>query len=86
MTAIETRIKRAIYRANYRGTKELDLILGRFARSELAAMSEDELKSFELLLALPDPEIDKWIKGGQTPADITGIIAKIRDFHSIESD
>jgi antitoxin CptB len=85
MTANENRIKRALYRANHRGTKELDLILGRFAGAETGALSEAELGAFEELLALPDPQIDKWIKGEEPPPGVAGIVARIRRYHSLES-
>jgi len=85
MTAIETRIKRAAYRAHHRGTKELDLILGRFADAELGRLDEAELAAFEELLALPDPEIDRWIKGEQAPLALSPVIGLIRRHHRLES-
>ena len=85
MTTSEHRIKRALYRANHRGTKELDLILGRFADDRARAMSETELDAFEELLALPDPQIDLWIKGEDPPPGVAGIVGQIRRYHRIES-
>lgn len=85
MTANENRIKRALYRASHRGTKELDLILGRFAESETRALSEAELGTFEELLALPDPQIDQWIKSGEPPPGVGSIVARIRRYHRLES-
>jgi antitoxin CptB len=58
MDRLEIRRKRALYRANHRGTKELDLILGRYAKERLRHMDEAELEAFEALLAMPDPVID----------------------------
>src|SRR6185436_18374500 len=52
---VETRRRRAAYRACHRGTKEMDWILGRFAQAALQGMSADGLGVFERLLALPDP-------------------------------
>ncbi len=43
MDGLEIRRKRALYRANHRGTKELDLILGRYASERLPAMDEAKL-------------------------------------------
>lgn len=85
MTASEHRIKRAIYRANYRGTKELDILLGRFANAEAGGLSDPAFDAFEALLALPDPQIDLWIKGEPSPPGVAGIIARIRQFHGFES-
>ena len=36
---IEIRRRRAAYRACHRGTKEMDVVLGRFAQARLAAMA-----------------------------------------------
>lgn len=85
MTGIESRIKRALYRAQHRGTKELDFILGRFAVAELAGFDAAELTAFEELLALPDPQIDGWIKGEAAPLGVQPMIARIRRHHRLES-
>jgi antitoxin CptB len=85
MTGIESRIKRALYRANHRGTKEMDLILGRFAADALPASDGPTLDAFEELLALPDPEIDRWIKGEEPPRGVASLIARIRRYHRLES-
>ncbi|NJM35378.1 MAG: succinate dehydrogenase assembly factor 2 [Rhodomicrobium sp.] len=84
MTITDSRIKRALYRAHHRGTKELDLILGRFADAELAALDANELTDFEHLLALPDPDIDRWVKGAEPPPGVAPLIARIRRFHRLE--
>ena len=85
MTGTESRIKRALYRAQHRGTKELDFILGRFADAELAGFDAAELTAFEELLALPDPQIDRWIKGDAAPPGVQPMIARIRRYHRLES-
>lgn len=85
MTTSETRLKRAIYRANYRGTKELDLLLGRFANAEASSLTDQAFDAFEQLLALPDPQIDQWIKGDPPPPGVADIIVQIRRFHGFES-
>jgi antitoxin CptB len=85
MTVTDSRIKRALYRAHHRGTKELDLILGRFADAELAGFSAEDLTDFESLLALPDPDIDQWVKGAESPPGVAPLIARIRRFHRLES-
>ena len=85
---LERRRKRALYRANHRGTREMDWLLGRFADQRLAAMAEAELIQFEYLLGLPDPELHGRLtarKTGQEPSDC-GLIAEIRRFHGIDDD
>ncbi|MEQ9115857.1 MAG: succinate dehydrogenase assembly factor 2 [Rickettsiales bacterium] len=44
--------KKIIYRSNYRGCKETDLIIGAFAKIHTPSMNEDELN--ELLLILDE--------------------------------
>lgn len=85
MTSIESRIKRAKFRANHRGTKDMDIVLGRYADREADGMSEDRLAALEELLSLPDPEIDAWIKGREAPPALVGLISEIRRFHRLES-
>lgn len=64
------RRKRALFRASHRGTREMDLIMGRFAEREVATMSEQDLQAFERMLDLPEPELFGWIMGrGPAPAD-----------------
>jgi antitoxin CptB len=85
MTSIESRIKRAKFRANHRGTKEMDFVLGRYADAEAGGMNEARLGVFEELLSSPDPEIDGWIKGTGSPPALIDIISEIRRFHRLES-
>lgn len=82
---IELRRRRALYRASHRGTKEMDWLLGRFAAARLSDMSEEELGRFERLIALPDPELQKWILDPAMLADsdIAPDIAELRRFHEL---
>ncbi len=66
---IEIRRRRAAYRACHRGTKEMDLVLGRFAQARLAGMTAQELDDFERLLALPDPLLTQWFQQGREPEE-----------------
>ena len=58
---VDTRRRRAVYRACHRGTKEMDWMLGRFAQAALGGMPVDRLDQFERLLALPDPDLQDMI-------------------------
>lgn len=83
---LDTRRRRAAYRANYRGTKEMDWLLGKFAAATLCAMDADGLSRFEQFLALPDPELNAWLLD---PARITGLefaelVADVRAFHGLD--
>ncbi|HJZ31890.1 MAG TPA: succinate dehydrogenase assembly factor 2 [Hyphomicrobiaceae bacterium] len=82
---LETRRRRAYYRAWHRGTKEMDWILGRFADSALAEMSPEALQRFEALLALPDPDLQQMIIDGDRPGEaaLWELIDRLRAFHGL---
>jgi antitoxin CptB len=46
-----------IYRANYRGTKEMDKLLGSFAKIYINLLSDDELTLLSDLLNLDDENL-----------------------------
>lgn len=73
---LDVRRKRLRFRAWHRGTKEADLILGRFADRYLDAFDEDELVEFEALLDRPDPEIFDWVAGRSQP-DTAGRVTRL---------
>lgn len=57
----EARLKRLRMRSWRRGTKEMDLILGPFADSELAGLNAADLALYEALLAENDQDLYPWI-------------------------
>ena len=57
----ETRVNRVRFRAWRRGFREADLILGPFADSHAAGMTEAELDRFEHLLTQADHDLYGWI-------------------------
>jgi antitoxin CptB len=79
---LDIRRRRALYRATHRGTKELDLMVGRFAIARVEGMDGMALAEFERLLAAPDPEIDFWLRGGGegVAGELAGIVASMRAF------
>ena len=80
-SVLERRRKRLRYRAWHRGTREADLILGRFADARLEGFGEAELAAFEALLGRPDPEIFDWILGKVPLPDdplVRGLVASVR--------
>lgn len=82
---LDLRRRRAAYRASHRGTKEMDLLLGRFAEARLEGMSEPALTEFEALLAAPDPELQLWIMNANAIPDdrYAGLIRELRAFHKL---
>ena len=57
---MEIYLKKLLFKASHRGTKEMDIILGNFAKKNLESMDIDNLKLFEELLEIPDPDLYKW--------------------------
>ena len=81
---VAKRRKRLRYHCWHRGTKEMDLLLGRFADANLAAMTEQQMGELEALLLLPDPDLYNWITGeAPVPANVDSATFRlIRDFHN----
>jgi len=61
--ADKTNVKRLIHRANYRGFREMDLILGGFAKEYAHTFSAEELIQFETVMDEKDHDIYDWICG-----------------------
>ncbi len=85
--SLDTRRRRILFRSWHRGTREMDLILGRFAGAEIAGLCESELDDYELLLEAPDRDVFSWVTGeAETPSLYdTPVLRKIRAFHSNNS-
>src|SRR5579863_812922 len=65
---LDDRRKRLLFRCWHRGTREMDLILGRFADAEITGLSDDELDQFEHLMEVPDPDLYAALTGKIPPA------------------
>lgn len=69
----EPALKRALWRAHHRGTKEADMLVGGFADRWLADMDEAEFGWFEALLDEQDVDILAWAFGKAVPpAELAG--------------
>ncbi|MEE8189106.1 MAG: succinate dehydrogenase assembly factor 2 [Kiloniellales bacterium] len=80
--SLEIRRKRLKFRSGHRGTKELDLLLGRFAEQRLESLEADQLDRFETLLDAPSPQVYAWITGQESPPPEMDhdVLQLIRDF------
>ena len=59
------------YRSWHRGTREMDLIMGRFADAHLAGFTHEQLVAYENLLTENDPDLYNWItKREEVPEEI----------------
>lgn len=59
----DRRRERLRYRSWHRGTREMDLILGRFADTHMHALTPAQLNEYEAMLELGDPDLYNWIAG-----------------------
>ena len=59
----QIRLKRLKFRSWHRGTQEMDLLLGRFADSQLETLSDRELDQYETVLSQADQDLYAWVTG-----------------------
>lgn len=65
---LDPRRRKALFRSWHRGIREMDLILGSFADSSIAGLTDEELDQYEALMEAPDTDLYNWITGQtQTP-------------------
>ena len=79
---LENRRKRLLYQSNYRGNKENDIILGRFARAHLNGFNAAQLDQYEKLLANGDNDIFDWLSGRAEvpPEEDTPVLRQLMRF------
>jgi antitoxin CptB len=80
----DIRRKRLSFRSWHRGTRESDLILGRFADAYLAGFDDGQLDRYEALLECADADLFDWIAGRAKPPpeydhDVTRLLIAITD-------
>ena len=85
---LDERRKRLLFRCWHRGTREMDLILGRFADAEIAGLSEDELDQFERLIEVPDPDLYAAVIGDKPldPEHASALFDRIKAFRAVDHD
>ena len=60
---IEQFKKKIIYRSNYRGTKEMDKLLGAFTKKYIDQLNIDDLYDLEKLLDIDDSNLYNFFNG-----------------------
>ena len=62
------------------GCKELDIVMGRFANSNLALLSDKELLQYQKILEINDTILYRWICGRENAInpDFFSIVEKIK--------
>lgn len=81
---LDLRRRRLRFRAWHRGTREMDLVMGRFADAELASLPPVEVEELERLMEAPDRDVFSWVTGElAVPTNYdTAVFRRLRDFHT----
>ena len=66
MINIDELRKKIIYRSNYRGTKEMDKLLGAFTKTYINKLSTNDLFNLEKLLDIDDTNLYNFLNGLKT--------------------
>ena len=80
---IDIKRKRLLFRSEHRGMKEMDIIMGAFAREFLEQFTEEELDLYEEVVQTPDADLYNWISGKEpAPAnDSNPILHKLLNYN-----
>ena len=70
MINIDELKKKIIYRSNYRGTKEMDKLLGTFVKTYIDNLNEKDLINLEKLLDIDDTNLYNFFNGLNTDIEI----------------
>ena len=63
---IEQLKKKIVYRSNYRGTKEMDKLLGAFTKRYIDELNNEDLTDLEKLLDIDDTNLYNFFNGLET--------------------
>ena len=78
---LDPRRRRILFRCWHRGIREMDLILGPFADTHLAGLSEPDLLTYDRLLEENDQDLMAWILGQSAPPDwVVPLLGRITTF------
>ena len=74
--------KKIIYRSNYRGTKEMDKLLGAFTKKYINQLNQDELIDLEKLLDIDDTSLYNFFNGidNEIKFDETNVLKLFKNF------
>ena len=83
---LDDRRKRLLFRCWHRGTREMDLILGRFADAEIGNLSGPELAELERLIEVSDPDLYAALTGGKplSTEDSGPLFDRIKAFRAVD--
>jgi antitoxin CptB len=80
--------KKIIYRSNYRGTKEMDKLLGAFTKKYINQLNQDELIDLEKLLDIDDSSLYNFFNGidNEIKTDQTNVLKLFKNFKYSSED
>jgi len=80
--------KKIIYRSNYRGTKEMDKLLGAFTKKYINQLNQDELIDLEKLLDIDDTSLYNFFNGidNEIKIDQTNVLKLFKNFKYTSED
>lgn len=83
---ISIKRKQLGFRSWHRGTREVDLLLGRFADAHLGGFSGDQLAAYDRFLNNSDPDIYNWITGAEPlpPAEDNAVVRLLLAFYAVK--
>ena len=85
---LDDRRKRLLFRCWHRGTREMDLILGRFADAEISNLSDGDMAELERLIDVPDPDLYAALTGDKPldPEYASALFDRIKAFRAVDHD
>jgi len=85
---LDDRRKRLLFRCWHRGTREMDLILGRFADATIADLTDEEMAALERLIEVPDPDLYASLTGDKPiePEYSGPLFDRIKAFRAVDPD
>ena len=87
-SGLDDRRKRLLFRCWHRGTREMDLILGRFADAEISNLSDGDMAELERLIDVPDPDLYAALTGDKPldPEYASALFDRIKAFRAVDHD
>ncbi len=75
--------KRLIFRSWHRGTREIDLLLGKFADVHLPDFTENQIALYDRFLNNSDPDIYNWISRAEPvpPSEDSEVVQLLLAFY-----
>ena len=86
MTELSPKQKQLIFRSEHRGTKEMDLLLGSFAKKYVPDFDISQLALYEDALSESDPDLYNWMTGREEiPANKRNEVLDLIEGHQFKT-